>query len=126
VPTFVLDLGLLALLVRSAHVSYLPATIVSFLVANGLSYFLARRLVFSETRRGVGTGLLYFLVIASLSAAALAPLMWLLVGVLHFGVIVSRIGVASVVGVGGYLLNLMLNFRVAGGRASRPTVLLPH
>ena len=39
-PTFLLDLGLLALLVRHAHVGYLAATIISFLVANGLNYFL--------------------------------------------------------------------------------------
>jgi putative flippase GtrA len=121
-PTFLIDLGLLFTLVRGAHVAYLVATIVSFLVANGLSYFLARRLVFAETRRGVRSGLLYFLAIATLSAFALTPLMWLSVSVLHIDFILSRIATASLVGVGGYLLNLMLNFRVTratGGTARR-------
>jgi putative flippase GtrA len=116
-PTFLIDLGLLSLLVRRAHVGYLVATVVSFLVANGLSYFLARRLVFGETRRGVGIGLLYFLAIATLSALALTPLMWLSVSVFRIDVILSRITVASIVGVGGYLLNLMVNFQVARPRS---------
>jgi len=112
-PTFLIDLGLLFLLVRRGHVDYLVATIVSFLIANGLSYFLARRLVFVETKRRVGAGLLYFLAIAALSAFALTPLMWLSVSVLHVDVILSRLGSAGIVGVGGYLLNLIVNFRVA-------------
>jgi putative flippase GtrA len=112
-PTFLIDLGLLFLLARRAHLNYLVATVVSFLVANALGYFLARRLVFAGTSRGVKAGLVYFLVIAALSAFALTPLMWLSVSVFHVDIILSRIITASIVGVGGYLLNLVFNFRVA-------------
>lgn len=112
-PTFLIDLGLLYLLVRRAHLDYLAATLVSFVVANALGYFLARRLVFGETRRGVKSGLVYFLAIAALSALALTPLMWVFVSLLHVEVIASRVISASLVGVGGYLLNLVFNFRVA-------------
>jgi putative flippase GtrA len=112
-PAFLFDLGLLFLLVRAIHLDYLVATIVAFLVANGLSYFLARWLVFDGTKRGLSAGFVYFLVIAALSAFAVTLMMWLAVSVLHFDVILSRIGAAGVTGVGGYLLNLMLNFRVA-------------
>ena len=112
-PTFLFDLGLLFLLVRRAHLDYLVATVVSFLIAHGLSYFLARWLVFAGTKRSLSAGLIYFLAIAVLSAFAVALLMWLAVSLLHFDVILSRIGAASIVGVGGYLLNLMVNFRVA-------------
>jgi len=112
-PTFLIDLGLLYTLVRRAHLHYLAATIVAFLVANGLGYFLARWLVFEGTTRGVRAGLVYFLAIAGLSAAAVTALMWVSVSVLHIEVIVSRIIAGTVVGVGGYLLNLMLTFRVA-------------
>ena len=119
-PTFLFDLGLLFLLVRRTHLDYLVATVVAFLVANGLSYFLARRLVFAGTKRGLSAGLLYFLAIAVLSAFAVAVLMWLSVSVFHFEVILSRIGAASIVGVGGYLLNLMLNFRVARTQGAPP------
>ena len=41
-PTFLVDLGLLFVLIRRAHLNYLVATVVAFLVANGLGYFLAR------------------------------------------------------------------------------------
>ena len=98
-PAFLFDLGLLFLLVRHAHLDYLVATVVSFLVAHGLSYFLA---------------------IAVLSAFAVTALMWLSVSVLHFEVIFSRIAAASIVGVGGYLLNLMVNFRVARTQVEAP------
>lgn len=112
-PTFLLDIGLLFLLVRVAHFDYLVTTAVAFLVTNGLSYFLARWLVFGGTRRGVRVGLVYFLAIAALSAAALIPLMWLSVSVFHIDLIISRLVAAAIVGVGGYMLNLMFNFRVA-------------
>ena len=112
-PTFLLDLALLYLLVRRAHLHYLVATLASFLVANTTGYFLSRRLVFIGTKRGVKTGLVYFLAIAALSALALTPLMWVSVSVLHLEVILSRVICASIVGIGGYLLNLLFNFRVA-------------
>ncbi|MGH7024827.1 MAG: GtrA family protein [Caulobacteraceae bacterium] len=120
-PTFLLDLGMLFLLVRRAHLDYLVATVISFLAANSLSYFLARWLVFHGTKRGLRAGLIYFLVIAALSMVAVSILMWLSVGVFHFDVILSRIGAAGIVGIGGYLLNLMVNFRVArtGGAPPR-------
>jgi putative flippase GtrA len=119
-PTFLLDLGLLFLLVQRGHLNYLVATVIAFLIANGLGYFMARWLVFAETKRGVSTGLVYFLAIAAISAFALTPLMWLGVSVLHVDVIVSRIVAATIVGVGSYLANLMFNFRVARTpRASR-------
>jgi len=119
-PTFLFDLGLLFLLVRRAHLDYLVATVVSFLVAHGLSYFLVRWLVFAGTKRGLSAGLVYFLAIGALSAFSVALLMWLSVSVFHFDVILSRIGAASIVGVGGYLLNLMVNFRVARTQGAPP------
>jgi putative flippase GtrA len=112
-PTFLLDLGLLFLLVRFARMDYLLATIASFVVANGLGYFMSRWLVFGETTRGVRIGLVYFLAIAAVSAFALTPLMWVGVSLLHIDVVVSRIIASVVVGVGSYLANLTFNFRVA-------------
>jgi len=114
-PTFLLDLGLLYLLARQAHMNYLAATIVSFFAANGLGYFLARWFVFAGSKRSLRRGLIYFLAIATFSAFALMPLMWLFVSLLHLDVVVSRAAAASIVGIGGYLLNLTFNFRLAGG-----------
>jgi putative flippase GtrA len=114
-PTFLFDLGLLFLLVRLDHLNYLAATILSFFIANALGYFLARWLVFTGTKRGMRAGLVFFLAIAALSAFALTPLMWVSVDVLHIDIILSRVVSASIVGVGGYMLNLVFNFRVAHG-----------
>ena len=111
-PTFLIDLGLLYFLVKDGHLNYLAATVIAFFIANSLGYFLARWLVFAGTTRGMGSGLVYFLAIASFSALALAPLMWLTVSVFHLHVIISRVVTAAIVGAGGYVLNLMFNFRV--------------
>lgn len=41
-------------------------------------------------------------------------LMYVFVDVMQFNYIVSRVGVAAVVGIWNYLMNLYFNFRVAG------------
>jgi putative flippase GtrA len=115
-PTFLIDLAMLYGLVRRLHLDYRLATILAFLVANGLSYLLARRLVFEGSRRGWKSGFVYFLGIAALSAFTLTPLMWLFVEGLHIEFVVSRVVAAAIVGVGGYLLNLVFNFRIAADR----------
>ena len=112
-PMFIVDLAMLYGLVHYTHMQYLVATIVTFLTANAISYFLARRLVFLETQRGLKAGLVYFLAIATLSALAITPLMWLFVTVFHIDVILSRVVTASSVGLAGYVLNLVFNFRVS-------------
>lgn len=104
---------LLIVLVRCLHWPYLAATIIAFLLVNLVSYLLARRLVFAETRRGMKTGLAYYILIAALSGAMLTALMWVLVGVLHVNYVASRIVAAGAAGIGGYLLNLVFNFRLA-------------
>lgn len=115
-PTFLLDLALLYLLVRRAHLPYLAGTLVAFFVSNVLGYLLSRRFVFEETTRPLGSGLVYFLIIAMLSAAGLTPLMWLFVTGLHLELIWSRIAAACIVGTAGYLLNLIFNFRIGRRR----------
>ena len=113
-PMFLVDLVLLYGLVHYAHTEYLIATVLAFLATNGVSYFLARRLVFRGTRRGVKAGLVYFLAIAGASALALTPFMWLFVSVLHLNVVISRIATSIIVGLAGYAVNLVFNFRLAG------------
>jgi putative flippase GtrA len=120
-PMFLVDLAMLYGLVHYAHMQYLDATVAAFLTANVLSYFLARRLVFLGTRRGLKAGLIYFLAIATVSAVAITPLMWLFVTVFHIDVILSRVVTASSVGFAGYVLNVVFNFRVAG-RPDTPSV----
>jgi putative flippase GtrA len=109
-PTFLLDLALLYLLVRWGHLNYLLGTCLAFFAANLVGYFLTRHLVFAGTTRGVAAGLAYFLAVATLSAFALTPLMWLFVSVLRIEFIFSRVAGSVIVGSGAYLLNLLFNF----------------
>jgi len=111
-PTFLFDLALLVILIQWLRMTYVIATVVAFIATNVLSYFLARRLVFAESRRGLKSGLVYFLAIASVSTLLLAPLMWLLVDVIRLGYFPSRILVAGVLGIAGYASNLLLNFQL--------------
>jgi putative flippase GtrA len=120
-PTFLFDLVLLVLLVQWLHMAYVAATVAAFIATNVLSYFLARWLVFTESRRGLRSGLVYFLGIATLTAFLLAPLMWLLVDVVHLGYLVSRIAAAAILGIAGYASNLLFHFRITAG----PDELLP-
>lgn len=52
VVAFVVDIGLLALLVRFAHWHYLPAAVTSFVAGGVLAYLLCVRFVFDYRRIG--------------------------------------------------------------------------
>jgi putative flippase GtrA len=116
-PTFLVDISLLLVLVRLLSVNYLIAGLVSFLAATVLSYFLARRMVFRESRRGMRAGFVAFLAVAAASALLLAPAMGLLVGVFHLDLVVARVIATIAVSVGAYLANRLLIF---GGRRQPP------
>jgi putative flippase GtrA len=115
VATFTLDLGLLFLLTDYLGVHYLFSAGLAFAVAVSINYLLSRRHVFSQTTRPFASGFVYFVGIALIALAAIVALMYIAVDILQFHYLISRIFIAGVVGVGTYLMNLYLNFRVAGG-----------
>ncbi|MCA9365977.1 GtrA family protein [Candidatus Kaiserbacteria bacterium] len=112
--TFALDLLLLVFLTDYFKVPYLPAAGVSFLIAVSLNYVLSRRYVFRGSLRSTGSGYLNFLSIAVLGLLIVLAGMYVLVSLLGLPLLPSRLIVAAVTGFWNYLLNLFVNFKVAG------------
>lgn len=108
---FALDLALLWVLVQVGGMNTLLAAALAFIAANGLHYVFGRTWIFRGTDRGVGAGLLYFLINA---AIGLVVTMALYAAILEFTPIhylVARVIVSVVGGLTVFYLNATLNFR---------------
>jgi putative flippase GtrA len=114
VATLSFDLLLLTALTQLVHVPYTISTPLAFLVAVTVNYLISRAIVFGGTQQPLYRGYAYFLCIALVGAGAITLSVYLLVTYLGLYYLVARVAVAGVVGVGNYLSNLHLNFKVAG------------
>ena len=112
--TFALDLALLSLFIDVFHLYYVVAAGVAFVIATALNYVISRRYVFTGSERGVRSGYLLFLLIGGVGVLIITTLMYVLVDVFAFHYLISRILIAGVVGWWNYLMNLHVNFKVAG------------
>lgn len=112
--TFAFDLTLLWLVTEFLTIPYQVSTAGAFLVAISINYFVSRRYVFKGTSRRVHHGYLYFILVAFGGAAVVTGAVAFLVSFLGLHYLVARTIVACFVGIGNYLFNLHLNFRVAG------------
>lgn len=115
--TFALDLAFIALMTELFGLPYYVSTAIGFPLAVSLNYFISRRFVFKGTQRRIHHGYAYFLGIALLGATVVTTGVTLLVIFAGMHYFPARILVACVVGMGNYLFNLYLNFRVVGHHA---------
>ncbi len=111
VSTFAFDLVLLFVLTDFLHIQYIVSTGIAFILAVSVNYFLSRALVFKGTLRSVHAGYAIFIIIAASGLLIVTGSMFVLVGLNY---LVSRVLIAGIVGVWNYLLNLYVNFKVAG------------
>lgn len=114
VSTFLLDLGMLYTAVTYLHAPYAAAVFVSFLVAVSCNYALSRAHVFHGSERKWHHGYASFMGVALVAASVTTTLAALLVSVFGMQFLIARTLVAGAVGMGNYLFNLYVNFRVAG------------
>lgn len=114
VSTFLLDLGLLFVLIDFFGVHYAVAAAVSFIIAVSINYALSRRHVFKGSDQRVSISYTIFITVAGVGLVLVVGLMYLAVDVFEFNYIVSRIIIAGFVGMWSYLLHLYLTFQVAG------------
>ena len=112
--TFAFDLALLFVLTDFFEVQYLVAAGVAFLIAVSGNYFISRRYVFKKTTTGLGNGYLSFFAIAGVGLLVVMGGMYVLVAQLGVNYYLARIGIAGLTGFWNYLLNLYVNFKVAG------------
>ena len=114
VSTFLLDLAMLYTAVTYLGVSYPVAVFVSFLVAVSCNYALSRAHVFHGTERKWHHGYASFMSVALIAASATTALAALLVSVFGVQFLIARTAIAGLIGMGNYLFNLYVNFKVAG------------
>jgi putative flippase GtrA len=114
VSTLSFDLLLVAAMTELLSLPYYVSVPLGFLVAVSINYALSRTLVFKGTQRPVHHGYAYFVALALLGAAAITGAVSLMVTYLMMQYLVARVLVAGFVGLANYLLNLHLNFKVAG------------
>jgi putative flippase GtrA len=112
--TFLLDLLLLYILTDLLLVNYVAAAGVAFFIAVTINYGFSRKYVFKNTQRGVKEGYINFLLIVLVGSTVVMGGMYVLVTYLGFNYLISRVSVAAVTGFWNYLMNLFVNFKVAG------------
>ncbi len=114
VSTFLLDLLIVFVLVNGFAVHYLVAIAIGFIAGVSINYAVSRLWVFRGTLRSLGEGYLYFVCAGLLGLGAILSLTALLVESFGISLFPARIAVSGIVGIGNYLFNLYLNFKVAG------------
>jgi putative flippase GtrA len=114
VSTFLFDLFLLYLLIDYAKIYYPIATGIAFGIAVSINYVFSRRFVFKGTLRSVHSGYGIFIAIALAGLVAVTGLMMVFVEIIRMDYLPARVIIAGVVGMWNYLINLYVNFKVAG------------
>lgn len=110
----VLDISILWLLAGSFGIYYLLAAAISFTLSGTVSYISVRRFVFTHTHRSVRAGYCYYLMITSTGLALTLGTMAILVEIFGIHYLLARVLVVGAVGMWNYLMNLYVNFKVAG------------
>ncbi len=116
--TLLFDLGMLYVAVHFLQVPYYIATFIAFLIAVSCNYTLSRKWVFKGSGRQWHHGYAYFALVALIGAAVTTTLVTGLVSLFGLYYLLARILVAGIVGIGNYLFNLHLNFKVVGHHPS--------
>ncbi len=114
VSTLLFDLLLLAALTQLLSIPYYYSTPLAFLVAVSLNYAISSRFVFRGSDRSIHHSYAYFILLAGVGAVFITYGVYVLVTYAHLQYLLARVAVAGVVGLVNYLINLHLNFRVAG------------
>jgi putative flippase GtrA len=112
--TFALDLLILFLLVDFFSIHQVSAAGLAFIIAVSINYVFSRKFVFSGTLRSIHGGYFNFVLIAGIGLILVIGLMYVLIEIFSINYLVSRILVAIITGFWNYLINLFVNFKVAG------------
>lgn len=114
VGTFLFDLVLLFFFIDFLSIHYLLATALAFLIAVSINFIISRNVIFKKTERNNLHSYIYFVSFATLSLFLITGMMYLFVTVLEAHYVISRILIASGVGMLTYLLHLSVTFKVTG------------
>lgn len=107
---FLLDLAILWGLVALAGFPRMPAAVVAFIVPMVLFYFLEREWVFPETRRGVASGFVYFMLNVGIGFIVMLAVFWTLLQFTEIHYLIARVAASAVSGIVIFFLNGIFNF----------------
>lgn len=112
--TLLLDLGLLFFFIDTLKWPSVFAAAVSFFVAVSLNYSISRAWIFRGSEKPELSRMSGFLLISLVGLGIVSGGMYIFNSLLEIHYLVSRLLVASLTGFWNYLINLYINFRVAG------------
>ncbi|KND49717.1 MAG: hypothetical protein AB203_01365 [Parcubacteria bacterium C7867-008] len=112
--TLTFDLILLYIATDIYGVPYYISTPIAFLIAVSLNYVISRRFVFKGTERRMHHGYAYFMTIGFIGSLLTTGLVTIVVSTTGLYYLYARFIVATIIGLGNYLFNLYVNFRVVG------------
>ena len=108
---FLIGLGVLWLLVERGGMDEVPASGVSFVVANSLHYILGRTWIFRGTDRAMATGYALFLINGAIGLGLTMGLMAAALAYTPIHYLVARVVVSVIAGLVIFVLNAVWNFR---------------
>ncbi|MCI0533314.1 GtrA family protein [bacterium] len=114
VSTFLFDLLLLFVFIDAFGWHYAIAAGAAFIIAVSCNYYLSRKYVFYGTLRDARSGYIIFVGIAIAGLFVIVGGMTLFIEIFEWHYAPSRIIIAGIVGIWNYLINLYVNFKVAG------------
>ncbi len=106
---FSFELLLLVTFVEQAQFSYRVAVPTAFLIATSLQYIAIRTMVFHETMRYTGHGIVYFFLVMGTNAFLTTTFVTGLVEVVDASLYPARIGVGIVLGILSFFLHAQYN-----------------
>ena len=109
--TLTFDISLLSFLLYLTDLKVFFLSGVTFFIAVSLDYLLVRKFIFHSSKREMGMGYVYFLIIALSGSIIVSGLMYYSVEILGYYYLGARLIVAIFSGLWNYSWNVILNFR---------------
>jgi putative flippase GtrA len=110
VMSFSFDLFLLWLFIDLLHIHYLSATIVAYVIAVSLHFFVSRTIAFSNTTTSLARSYPFFLAVSGIGLISVTVLMYVCMTYLPLHYYTARILVAIIVGTVSFFLHKHLSF----------------
>jgi putative flippase GtrA len=112
---FVVDFSTLLLLVEIFNIYYLYATCIAFLLSATTNFLISRYLIFNATTNTVANSYVKFISISLLGLTVIASLMYILVDLVGLHYLLSRLLIASTVGVSSFYIHKLFTFNFKFG-----------
>lgn len=112
VSTYTLDISIVLLLTTHTTLYYPFAVAIGFFIGVTVNFLISYHWVYADSAQTAGRGYLYFVTIALLGIVVITASTTALVETLGLSLLVARTVVATLVGIGVFLINTIFNFKV--------------